>query len=138
MELFLNLLWVLIAAGAVGVWRISWLHQDAQRRREPLREWTAMCCSLILLFFAVSLTDDLHADVMLLEDLSTSRRQSMDSHHSQHSTRVVHESGPTALSTIVTLAPLRQSCGISPVAFHLPPSASREFSSGRAPPIANL
>jgi hypothetical protein len=138
MELFLNLLWVLIAASAVGLWRICWRPQSARERREPLREWTAMSCSLILLFFAVSLTDDLHSEVMLLEECSTSRRQSMNSHHSQQTARAVHEGGSAVLPNIVRLDPLRICCGISSIPIHLSPSAWREFSSGRAPPIANL
>ena len=50
-----------------------------------------MSCSLILLFFAVSLTDDLHSEVMLLEDCSTSRRQSMNSHTHANVRKPNHE-----------------------------------------------
>ena len=64
MELFLNLLWLLIAAGAVGVWRTRWQRQNfraAEIRSANGRRWVARwCCS-----FAVSLTDDLHTAAML-------------------------------------------------------------------------
>jgi hypothetical protein len=53
LELFLNLLWLFMAAGAVGLWRTRWLRQKRESRREPVREWTAMACPLVLLFFAV-------------------------------------------------------------------------------------
>jgi hypothetical protein len=74
MELFLNILWVLIAVAGVGVWRVRWQRQSRIRRPEAWREWTAVACVLVVLFFAVSLTDDLHAELVFLEDCSTSRR----------------------------------------------------------------
>ena len=55
MEAFLNSPWVLIAAVALGIWRTRWQHEQRQSRRDPLREWTAIGCALVLLFFAVSL-----------------------------------------------------------------------------------
>jgi hypothetical protein len=77
MESFLNLLWVAIAAGAFCFWRTRWLHERRDRRREPLREWTAFACALVLLFFAVSLTDDLHFELMIFDECSVSRRHSL-------------------------------------------------------------
>ena len=138
MELFLNLLWVLIAAAAIGLWRISWMHENRSRRRQPVREWTAMGCALVLLFFAVSLTDDLHSDALLLEDCSTNRRHSICSHHSQHSKRVVREIGPATLSqTPEVSAPAFASIVFS---FSSEPSSivSLDHSYGRAPPTAFL
>lgn len=76
MESFLNLLWVAIAAGAFCFWRTRWLHECRDHRRDPLREWTAFACALVLLFFAVSLTDDLHSGSMVFDECSTSRRHS--------------------------------------------------------------
>lgn len=63
-ELLLNLLWLLIAAGVVTSWCVHWA-QRPQGRRPTFREWTALACSLVLLFFAVSLSDDLHEEVIL-------------------------------------------------------------------------
>src|SRR6202030_537831 len=100
MELFLNLLWVLIAAGAISVWRVRWLREKPQRHRESLREWTAMGCALVLLFFAVSLTDDLNGEAMLLDERSASRRHSICSHHSEHSRQIVKETGPAILQRV--------------------------------------
>jgi len=62
MESLLNCLWVLIAASVLGVWRFCWVRERCVSRRHALEEWTAFACGLILLFFAVSLTDDLHSD----------------------------------------------------------------------------
>jgi hypothetical protein len=77
MESFLNLLWVAIAAGAFCFWRTRWLHERRDHRRQPLQEWTAFACALVLLFFAVSLTDDLHSELMIFDECSTSRRHSL-------------------------------------------------------------
>ena len=76
MEAFLNLLWLLIALGALGTWRGCWMREQRAQRRDPVREWAAVVCALVLLFFAVSLSDDLRASAMLLEE-STGRRHSM-------------------------------------------------------------
>lgn len=138
MELFLNLLWVLIAAGAITVWRNCWLPEARASRREPFREWTAMGCALVLLFFAVSLTDDLHSNVSLLEDSSSSRRHSMCGHHSDQSNRIAREIGPAAPPRRIEIDQPRllgmvSSFGSDPFSNFLP-----SFASGRAPPIAIL
>lgn len=63
MELLLNILWMLIALGALGVWQFCWARQKQGQRRKPVQEWTAFVCALVFLFFAVSLTDDLHSNL---------------------------------------------------------------------------
>jgi hypothetical protein len=77
MESFLNILWVAIAAVAFGFWRTRWLHDRSERRRDPLREWTAFACALVLLFFVVSLTDDLHSELVIFDECSAGRRHSL-------------------------------------------------------------
>lgn len=75
MELFLNLLWGLIALAGAVIWRTRWTGQARHRRHAAWREWSAFVSAMVLLFFVVSLTDDLHADLMLFEECSGSRRQ---------------------------------------------------------------
>ena len=74
MEIFLNLLWVGIALGLLGVWRGRWAAQPRERRYASWRQWTAVVCALIFLFFMVSITDDLHSDLMVFEESSAGRR----------------------------------------------------------------
>jgi hypothetical protein len=74
MELFLNILWLLITTGGIAIWRARWAKQTRFRRHAARHEWTAFVCAMVLLFFVVSLTDDLHAELMLIEDCSSSRR----------------------------------------------------------------
>jgi len=76
MESLLNILWMLIALGALSVWRIHWSRDRRGGRQNVLREWTAIACALIFLFFAVSLTDDLHFDLAIFDECASARRHS--------------------------------------------------------------
>jgi hypothetical protein len=75
MEIFLNLLWLAIALGLLGLWRARWAAQLRERHYAGWRQWTAVICALIILFFMVSITDDLHSDLMVFEESSAGRRQ---------------------------------------------------------------
>ena len=77
MELFLNILWVLIALAALGVWRCEWKRQESHAARKPWQQWTAFACALIFVFFAVSLSDDLHAAAILADDCMVGRHHSL-------------------------------------------------------------
>ena len=77
MESILNILWLMIATAFVCAWQMRWVRQRIASKRNPAQEWTAMTAALILLFFAVSLTDDLHSDMMLYDECSSGRRHSM-------------------------------------------------------------
>ena len=74
MELLLNILWMLIAVGLIGIWRTRWIHQRRNYSRRSLREWIAVSLALVLLFFAVSMTDDMHAEIVALEECSATKR----------------------------------------------------------------
>jgi hypothetical protein len=76
MELLLNILWVLIALAALGLWRSVWKKQERHSQHHPLHEWTAFACVLVFLFFAVSLSDDLRASAILADDCG-GRRHSL-------------------------------------------------------------
>jgi hypothetical protein len=87
MELFLNIFWLLIALGGLGVWCTD---RAFHKRRTPnvlLQEWAALTCALVFIFFAVSLSDDLHVVATLSDDPATSRHHSLvwDCGHSSHS-----------------------------------------------------
>jgi hypothetical protein len=75
MELILNLVWLFIAIALVCVWRTQWAHQrlrPAHGRR--VQEWSAVGLALVLLFFAVSMSDDMHSEIVALEELSGNSR----------------------------------------------------------------
>lgn len=77
MELLLNLCWLVIAVGSFGAW-----HANRRRRKQACdaarvgTEGIALVCALILLFFPISITDDLHPEVFLTADCSFCRRDS--------------------------------------------------------------
>jgi len=73
-ELALNILWLSIAVTATATWRLSWARERVSSSRDKVREFTAFACVLVLLFFAVSLTDDLHQNVLLFDESSGVRR----------------------------------------------------------------
>src|SRR6185437_10240778 len=77
MELLLNILWLLIVLAALGVWCMTWAYDKRRKPTELLQEWTALTCALVFLFFAVSLSDNLHAAATLCDDAATSRRHSL-------------------------------------------------------------
>jgi hypothetical protein len=74
MELFLNLLWLLIAAVLLCTWRTQWIHERRGGMRHRVREWSAVSVALVLLFFAVSMSDDMHAQIVALEERSSNKR----------------------------------------------------------------
>src|SRR5271170_4210539 len=74
MELLLNILGMLIAAGLLAIWRMRWVYQRRDSSRRSLQEWSAVSLALVLLFFAVSMTDDMHSEIVALEECSTSKR----------------------------------------------------------------
>jgi hypothetical protein len=140
MELVLNILWLLLAASAVTLWRTRWARQPRIRRHAAWREWTAIACALVLLFFVVSLTDDLHAEIIVLEECSNCRRH-VNCLSSAHATRQPDHfpTGPglavmpvQARGADSTVAPLFISTPQLPSAL-----SQRQSHSGRAPPPAS-
>ncbi len=75
MELLLNLFWLLVALASFGLWRLRWSRAShGPGRGESLRGAVSLCCVLVLLFFAISLTDDLHAIPAVAEEKNSSRQ----------------------------------------------------------------
>jgi hypothetical protein len=68
MELALNLLWLLAAAGVVVMWSFGRSYEERRTPAEQLRELTALSYLLAALFFAISLSDDLHPTRVLWDD----------------------------------------------------------------------
>jgi hypothetical protein len=104
MELLLNILWLFIAFGLLGLWRTRWARQQHPAQRDPLREWTAFSCTLVLLFFAVSLSDDLRAEIVFVEKCSSDRRQSlvMACPHQPEAAAAMHSGAPASVPQLHT------------------------------------
>jgi hypothetical protein len=139
MEIFLNLLWVGIALSLLSVWRASWMPQPRERQYAAWRQWTAVVCALIFLFFMVSITDDLHSDLMIFEECSAGRRHaaSWDVSHpppQHHAPLAVHAVlGSTDENRVM-------SCLGSVAPGHRAPDTdfAPGVNSGRAPPVISL
>lgn len=138
MEAFLNFLWVLIAAVALRIWRTRWQHEQRKSRRDPVREWTAIGCALVLLFFAVSLTDDLHSEIVLFDESSLGRRFTSSAHSSAQAMDNVPHSGPAILPFDLSFQHLGQAGIAIPETVFQRRDISVEVSAGRAPPSNSL
>lgn len=75
MELMLNLVWVCVAICGILV-QIVMLSRVAATGNRQVSNWrktVAMGCALVILFFVISMTDDLHDQALLLEESKLSR-----------------------------------------------------------------
>jgi hypothetical protein len=75
MELTLNLVWLCVAIVGIVV-QVLVLSRAAASADQPPSHWRktiAMGCTLVILFFVISMTDDLHQQEIVLEDSKSSR-----------------------------------------------------------------
>jgi hypothetical protein len=73
METILNLIWLVITLVAIWLWRFRWISSRSNSRRDARLEAVAMVCILALLFPVISLTDDLHPEVVPVDSISSKR-----------------------------------------------------------------
>lgn len=75
MELTLNLVWVCVAiAGILAMVAVlSRATASPDGRASTRQKIVAMCCALVILFFVISMTDDLHGEAILFEEKRPSR-----------------------------------------------------------------
>jgi len=75
MELALNLLWLCVAIVGIVVQFLvlSRAATPGDQARSHWRKTIAMGCTLVILFFVISMTDDLHQQEIVLEESKSSR-----------------------------------------------------------------
>jgi hypothetical protein len=73
METTLNLIWVAITVAAIWLWRFRWSVSHENPRHSTRIEIVAMVCVLALLFPVISLTDDLHPEIVPADTVSSKR-----------------------------------------------------------------
>ena len=74
MELTLNLVWVCVAIAGILVQIVMLSRTTASSQPASHgRKIIAMGCTLVILFFVISMTDDLHDQALLLEEKRVSR-----------------------------------------------------------------
>jgi hypothetical protein len=141
MELFLNIVWMLVAAGLLVAWRTRWIHERRGSSRRSLQEWSAISLALVVLFFAVSMTDDMHSEIVALEECSASKRDfvhALGAHAAPDSGAALHASS-WAIVPPVPFVGLSSSLQKAEPAVQLRSSSPRSSqASGRAPPVSFL
>jgi hypothetical protein len=137
MELTLNLVWLCVAIAGILVQAVMLARTgSAKRQPSPARKIIAMGCALVILFFVISMTDDLHDQALFFEESKLSRIApgARVSNHTASNRLflsdfplfvVARPCSPT-LSDAGKLAP--------PAEFQFVPAAERHTVSGRAPP----
>lgn len=88
METILNLIWFAITLVAIWLWRFRWSASRRNRRHSVRLEAVAMVCILALLFPVISLTDDLHPEVVPVDSISSKRNQCLLAASSAQTDRV--------------------------------------------------
>lgn len=75
MELTLNLVWVCVAVAGILALAVvlSRAAAPSEARASTLQKIVAMGCALVILFFVISMTDDLHNQAILFEEKKPSR-----------------------------------------------------------------
>jgi hypothetical protein len=73
METILNLIWLAVTLAGVCVWRFRWFPSRGNQRKRIFPEAVAALCLIALLFPVISLTDDLHPEIMIAECVSGKR-----------------------------------------------------------------
>jgi hypothetical protein len=90
METLLNLIWLLLALTSGALWAAHWRHAlfARNRRKQVLYSAVGLMCVLLLMFYAISLTDDLLEITALVEDAALisagSSKLSIQQHRLDH------------------------------------------------------
>lgn len=113
METVLNLIWLGITLVAIWVWRSRWIPSRRDQRRDSRLEAVAMVCILALLFPVISLTDDLHPEVVPVDSISSKRQHCLLIASSTH---LNHSKAPSSVRSWIALVS------------HFPPQTTLVFS----------
>jgi len=141
MELTLNLVWLAVAVAGILTQTVM-LSRARSSRRSRDGQWrkiVAMGCALVILFFVISMTDDLHDQALLLEERKLSRAAfgTKASAHSPSARSQDLHPFPLLLAAPFSLPPLA-------ALGRFTPQSERQFAAaislqvlrGRAPPAA--
>jgi hypothetical protein len=137
METFLNLVWLFLVVVGLCVWQRHWVRQRPALRRNPLQEWTAFACAMVLMFYVVSMTDDLHPEILLVDGCSTGRRSVLvrPAAHRPSVRNHTPSSNSAVLSHFDFSPRLSITCAIAPSGQSAILFFSLDRSAARAPPL---
>jgi hypothetical protein len=137
METLLNLLWLLLALAALWIWRFRWLVSRPNPRARVFLEAVAIGCTLALLFPVISLTDDLHPEIVAVDASSGKRNSCLMVAGAKRTTHVAAISSPHV--ALAVLRPLFGRAELNIAGIFLPSENLHQFLvcgsfSGRSPP----
>src|SRR5579862_2272152 len=138
LEALLNIAWLVVSLGAVWLWRYRWTLSRRDPRHSTKMEAVAMVCALALLFPVISLTDDLHPEIIAVDAASGKRNACLIAASAPHVRAATVSSGiRTAVGVISTpLAGINlSSAAIAPLSKPFDPDSLGNTSAGRSPPI---
>jgi hypothetical protein len=75
METLLNLSWLVVALGLISMWKFRWLGSRRNPNSGILPEAIAIACAISLLLPAISLTDDLHPEIVAVDAAAGKRNK---------------------------------------------------------------
>lgn len=75
METLLNLSWLAVALGLIGLWKFRWRRSRRNPHSRILPEVIAIACAISLLLPAISLTDDLHPEIVAVDAAAGKRNR---------------------------------------------------------------
>lgn len=89
MELALNLVWLFLAIVSLFAFAVRRRFRPAPSKQRRVSEWhtlVALCCALVILFFVISMTDDLHEQQVASEESRSPKLVATDADsHGKHS-----------------------------------------------------
>src|SRR5579883_2392284 len=102
METVLNLIWLAVTIAALWLWHFRWAVSKRESGRSLRLEAVAMVCVLALLFPVISLTDDLHPEIVPADTVSSKRN---------HCLLAAHATGSSSTQPPTTHSPV----GVMPI-----------------------
>jgi len=137
METTLNLIWLVVTVAAVWLWRFRWSVSRENRRHSTRIEVVAIICVLALLFPVISLTDDLHPEIVPADTASSKRNHCLliASHsHTGNSKSLLHAHAFCAPPSYSSLELGVVATRTFPAEISFQISCAAFLGSGRAPP----
>ena len=138
METILNLVWLVITLATILVWRFRWTRARRNPRHTIRAEAVALLCFIALLFPVISLTDDLHPEIVAVDAVGGKRNACLMVAGAPHArTAAVNSVTHTALGVLPKLiGPVSSAItdAIPPAEFHALKLFAGSFP-GRSPPL---
>lgn len=137
METFLNLVWLAVTVAAIWLWRFRWSASRANRSHSTRIQAAAMVCFVALIFPVISLTDDLHPEVIPVDASSSKRALCLLAAQHAHGSHAGTASNQQFVFTVSRGALAQVELGFAGYASHSPalnPLYRRSIRSERGPP----